>query len=366
MPDTSSSSLPTVTSPSESTTSEAVSLPFRSGFVALVGRPNVGKSAILNKVVGQKIAISTHVPQTTRHRIRGVVTTRKSQVIFLDTPGFSKPIDHLGNYLVEEGQAALKEADMLVAVMDGSLPPGKGDAWVLTQVMASGKPWMLFVNKLDLFQALGEDQAKHTKSQRGRKNGGTQQARQVHPLKQALRTMLTPYQTLLSTVQTEMPDANPELFKGVIGGSAHEGVGIQAMLDVVRRDLPEGPSYFEVDDVTDQRLREMTAELIREQLLILLYDELPHSVAVTIDHFDESNPSCIRISATLYVNAKSQKGMVIGKGASMIKAIGTQARETIQELLETQVFLNLEVKVKENWRKDEKFLSAINLATDKT
>ncbi|MFM7468051.1 MAG: GTPase, partial [Vampirovibrionales bacterium] len=132
--------------------------PFRSGFVALVGRPNVGKSAILNTLVGQKIAISTHVPQTTRHRIRGVVTTRKSQVIFLDTPGFSKPIDHLGNYLVEEGQAALKEADMLVAVMDGSLPPGKGDAWMLAQVIQAQKPWMLFVNKLDLFMGLSQAQ----------------------------------------------------------------------------------------------------------------------------------------------------------------------------------------------------------------
>jgi GTPase len=321
---------------------------YRSGFVALIGRPNVGKSALLNRLVGQKIAISTHVPQTTRHRIRGVVTTRKSQVVFLDSPGFSKPLDNLGKYLSEEGQAALQEADMLVAVMDGALPPGKGDIWILQQVIATGKPFVVVANKLDLALAL---RAKHLKPTRDGR-------RRPPEMTQFKKEFVSGYEALLASLMPEGRTPPP-----VLAVSAHQGAGVQGMLDHLRTLLPEGPAYYGEEDVTDQRLREMSAELIREQLLIQLYEELPHSVAVSIDTFDESDPALIRIAATLFVNAASQKGMVIGKKGETIKALGSGARVSLEALLETQVFLDLQVKVKPNWRKDEAFLKALNLAS---
>lgn len=297
---------------------------FRSGFVALLGRPNVGKSTLLNRVVGQKIAITSPVAQTTRHRIKGVVTSDKGQVIFLDTPGFSKPLDKLGNYLTDEGKAALSEADLFILVVDASQIPGRGDAWVAEQIRATGKFFILVLNKIDTL-----------------KN---------KPAK------LQEHRTLYSELLKDYPNSQ------MIGISAKTGKSTDDLMDMVIRKLPEGPAYYPEDAVTDQRMREITAEIIREKVLLNTQDEIPHSVAIGIESFDESDPEITRIEASLYVDQKSQKGMLIGKGGTMIKTIGMQAREEIEEMIEGKVHLGLQVKIKENWRKDPVFLKSLGLA----
>lgn len=297
---------------------------FRSGFVALLGRPNVGKSTLLNRLVGQKIAITSPVAQTTRHRIKGVVTSEKGQIVFLDTPGFSKPLDRLGNYLTDEGKAALSEADVFVLVVDASQPPGKGDAWVAEQIQASGKFMLLVLNKIDTLKNKPDKLQEHRK--------------------------------LYSNLLQNYPNSK------VLSVSAKTGKSVQELVEMVIRKLPEGPAYYPEDAVTDQRLREITAEIIREKVLLNTREEIPHSVAVGIESFDESDPEIIRIEATLYVDQKSQKGILIGQGGSMIKTIGIEAREEIETMLENKVHLALYVKIKENWRKDIIFLKSLGLA----
>lgn len=297
---------------------------FRSGFVALLGRPNVGKSTLLNRLVGQKIAITSPVPQTTRHRIKGVVSSEKGQIIFLDTPGFSKPLDRLGNFLTDESLAALSEADAFVMVTDVSQPPGRGDEWVAGQIKKTGKFVLLVLNKSDIL-----------------KN---------RPVK------------LL-----EYRKAYIELFKDypkikALSVSAKTGKNMNELVETIIRKLPEGPAYYPEDAVTDQRMREITAEIIREKVLLNTREEIPHSVAVGIESFDESDPDIVRIEATLYVDQKSQKGILIGHAGSMIKEIGIQARVEIEEMLEQKVHLGLNVKVRENWRKDSVFLKSLGWA----
>jgi GTP-binding protein Era len=297
---------------------------FRSGFVALLGRPNVGKSTLLNRLVGQKIAITSPVAQTTRHRIKGVITNEKGQVIFLDTPGFSKPLDKLGNYLTDESKAALTEADVFVLVVDAAQLPGKGDAWVAEQIRETGKFMLLVLNKADVL-----------------KN---------KPAK------LQEHRALYADLLKDYPNSK------MLSVSAKTGKNMNELIDMVIRKLPEGPAYYPEDTVTDQRLREITAEIIREKVLLNTREEIPHSVAVGIESFDEADPELTRIEATLYVDQKSQKGILIGQGGSMIKTIGIQAREEIEELLENKVHLALYVKIKENWRKDNAFLKSLGLA----
>ena len=297
---------------------------FRSGFVALLGRPNVGKSTLLNRLVGQKIAITSPVAQTTRHRIKGVVTSDKGQIIFLDTPGFSKPLDRLGNYLSDESLAALNEADVFVLVVDASQPPGRGDLWVASQIRETGKFAILVLNKIDSLKNRPE--------------------------------VLIEHRMLYARLFEGYADSR------VISLSAKTGKNIDELSEAVIRKLPEGPAYFPEDAVTDQRMREISAEIIREKLMLNTREELPHSVAVSIESFDESNDERIHIDAVLYVDQKSQKGIVIGHQGSMIKTIGMQAREEIEEMLEHQVHLALNVKVRENWRKDPVFLKSLGMA----
>jgi GTP-binding protein Era len=298
---------------------------FRSGFVALLGRPNVGKSTLLNRLVGQKIAITSPVAQTTRHRIKGVLTkSGKGQIVFLDTPGFSKPLDRLGNYLTEESKAALAEADVFVLVVDATQPPGKGDAWVAEQIQETGKFLLLVLNKTD---ALKNKPAK-----------------------------LQEHRTLYADILKGYPNSR------MLSISAKTGKNMDELTDTVIRKLPEGPAYYPEDTVTDQRLREITAEIIREKVLLNTREEIPHSVAVGIESFDESDPELTRIEATLYVDQKSQKGILIGQGGSMIKTIGMEARREIEEMLENKVHLALYVKIRENWRKDNAFLKSLGLA----
>lgn len=297
---------------------------YRSGFAALLGRPNVGKSTLLNRLVGQKIAITSPVAQTTRHRIKGVVSSEKGQIVFLDTPGFSKPLDKLGNFLTDESLAALSEADCFIMVVDVSMPPGKGDEWVASQIRETGKFVLLVLNKSDILKNKPVKLLEHRK-------------------------------------------AYNELFKGyphakALSVSAKTGKHMSELVETIIRKLPEGPAYYPDDAVTDQRLREISAEIIREKVLLNTREEIPHSVAIGIESFDESDPEIVRIEATLYVDQKSQKGILIGQAGSMIKEIGTQARIEIETLLEQKVHLALNVKLKENWRKDRGFLKSLGLA----
>ncbi len=298
---------------------------FRSGFVGLIGRPNVGKSTLINLLVGQKIAIATSVAQTTRHRIKGVVTNDKGQIIFLDTPGFSKSLDKLGNFLTDEGKAALSESDAFVMVVDMSEIAGKGDEWVAEQLKKTGRHILLVMNKVDLCQSA--------------------EKRQHHR---------DTYLHLFG----DYPKFNS------LQVSAKTGKNHQKIVEILMRKLPEGPKYYDDDAVTDQRMREMSAEIIREKVLLNTQEEIPHSVAIGIETFEESE-KMTRITSTLYVDQTSQKPILIGKNGQLIKKIGTEARVDIETLLEQRVYLELNVKVRQNWRKDPKFLASLGLAPPK-
>ncbi len=309
-------------------------MPFRSGFVALCGRPNVGKSTLLNRVVGQKIAITSSVAQTTRHRIKGVVTSDKGQVIFFDTPGFSKALDKLGEYLTTEGEAAIEEADAYVMVVDGGVIPGRGDEWVasmlIKKVLAEDKFLLCVVNKMDLLK--------------------DPEKRERH---------LSAYKHLLKDV----PDAQVQ----VVLASALTGKHVDTITETLVRKMPEGPKYYDEDAVTDQRMREMTAEIIREKVMRNTREEIPHSVAIAINTFIEPNTGenqkdLTRISATLFVDQESQKGILVGKAGSMIKQLGIEARKDIETMVEGKVHLELQVRLKKNWRKDREFLKSLGLA----
>lgn len=308
----------------------------KSGFVALVGRPNVGKSTLINQLVGEKIAITSSVVQTTRHRIRGVITEpEQGQLVFLDTPGFSKALDKLGNWLVDEATTGLEEADVCVMVVDATLAPGKGEAWLAQQLAQAKKPVVLLLNKID---RLAQNPAK-------------QQER-----KQAYLDCLN--------------ENGLEKLAAVVLTSAKTGKNKAKVLEALWPLLPEGHPYYEEDALTDQRLREMSAELIREQVLRQTSDEVPHSVAVAIEAFREPDealnaegkPQKVMIAATLYVDQPSQKPLLIGKEGQRIKQISQAARISIEHLLEQPVYLDLQVKLRKNWRKDPKFLKTIGLA----
>lgn len=301
---------------------------FRSGYVAIVGRPNVGKSTLLNRLLGEKVAIATSRVQTTRTRIRGVLTlpdtddvsvARTAQVVFLDTPGFSKPLDKLGEVLTAEAHAALSDADAVLFVVDGATILGAGDEWLAGQIQATGKPVVMLFNKIDRFASNQE--------------------------------------------QTKRAQAYFNLFKGYqapftpLVASAKTGRHVRKVVETLLPYLPEQPPFYDSDTYTDQHLRDLALELIREKVMQFTGDELPHAVAVVLDAFDESqHPKLTRISATLYVEKLSQKGMIIGKGGAMIKRIGQAARQDIEPLLDTPLYLDLQVKVKLNWRKDTRFL----------
>ncbi len=288
----------------------------------------MGKSTLLNRLIGQKVAITSHVAQTTRHRIKGIITEPEGQVVLLDTPGFSKPLDQLGTYLSQEAEAALSEADALMMVVDLSMMPGKGDEWVAEQLKKTGKFIFLVMNKMDLVKTKLE-----IKRQR----------------ELAYRHLFAGY-------------ANWDC----LSVSARTGKNMAELPQMLISKMPEGPAYYGEDAVTDQRMREIAAEMIREKVLRLTQEEIPHSVAVGIETFEEdSEKKLTRIKATLYVDQPSQKGILIGKAGQMIKQIGTDARKDLEKLTEMQVFLELNVKVKHNWRKDAQFLQSLGLAPPK-
>ncbi|MGX7329195.1 GTPase Era [Enterococcus bulliens] len=286
----------------------------KSGFVAIVGRPNVGKSTLLNRIVGQKIAIMSDKAQTTRNKIQGVYTTDDTQIVFIDTPGIHKPKSRLGDFMVETAYSALREVDVVLFMISADQKRGKGDDFIIERLKKSDVPVFLVVNKLDKVQP---DQ-------------------------------------LLLTIEDY---AKQMEFAEVVPISATEGNNFETLMQTIESKLPEGPQYFPEDQVTDHPEYFIVAELIREKILLLTRDEIPHSVAVVVDSMKRNDQDKVEIQATIIVERDSQKGIVIGKGGKMMKQIGTKARRDIEQLLGDKVFLELWVKVQKDWRDKQRYLT---------
>ena len=285
----------------------------KSGFVAVIGRPNVGKSTLVNSLIGQKIAIMSDKPQTTRSKILCVLTHNDFQMIFLDTPGIHKPMKKLGEHMLESALGTLKEVDLIFFVVDASEKFGAGENFIIERLKETNRPVILIVNKIDLL----------------------------------------PKEKLLPIIQNYSSKYD---FAEIIPISAKSETNLETLIDTAKNYLPNGPKYYPDDMVTDQPERLITAELIREKILQLTRDEIPHSVAVDIDEIKARENGTQYIRATIYVERDSQKGIIIGKNGSMLKEIGTLSRQEIGILFDSKVFLDLWVKVKKDWRNDEKIL----------
>lgn len=290
----------------------SVAVSYRSGFVALVGRPNVGKSTLLNRILGEKVAIISDKPQTTRTRILGVKHLPGAQMVFLDTPGIHKPKFELNKRMVEVALHVLDEVDLAFFMVEATEPPGHGDRFVLERLKERDVPVVLVVNKVDLVKKL------------------------------RLLPLIDEYSRMHG-------------FADIVPVSAKTGEGVDRLLALALARMPEGPAYFSEDVVTDQPMRVLAAEIIREKLLQKTRDELPFAIAVGIDSFKEEGRMA-RISATIYVEKDSQKAIVIGKHGQILKDVGTYARIDMENLFGMKVFLELWVKVKESWRQDERML----------
>ena len=285
------------------------------GFVTIIGRPNVGKSTLLNQILGQKIVITTDKAQTTRKRIKGILTEPAGQVIFVDTPGIHRPLNKLGEFLMDEAKFAVPDADLILFLVDASEPAGKGDKWIVENILKDCKiPVILVLNKVD-----------KVKNQ------------------QKIEENLMSYKLLFE-------ENTP-----IIRISAKTGRNKDTLLSNIFKKLPEGEKLYPDDVVTEESMRSVTEEIIREKILLNTQDEIPHSVAITIDKYQEAD-DIDRIYATIYCEQKSQKGILIGKGGSLLKKIGTEARLELEEITEKKVFLALEVKVEKDWRKKDNLL----------
>jgi GTP-binding protein Era len=280
---------------------------FKSGFIGIIGRPNVGKSTLMNQLVGQKIAITSPVAQTTRNRLRGILTTPEAQLIFVDTPGIHKPHHQLGKVLVQNAQIAIDSVDVVLFVVDGSVDAGGGDRFIVDLLTRTQTPVILGINKSD------------------------QQPSHYQRLDESYAQLAAPHNWQVAKF------------------SALTGDGLEALQQLLIEKLEPGPYYYPPDLVTDQPERFIMGELIREQILLLTREEVPHSVAITIDLVEEE-PKITRILATINVERDSQKGIVIGKQGSMLKSIGSAAREQMQKLIAGKVYLELFVKVQPKWR----------------
>lgn len=284
----------------------------RSGIIAVVGRPNVGKSTLINAILGQKIAIVTNKPQTTRKQQLGIYTTEKGQILFVDTPGLHKPHHKLGEYMVDVAIQALKDADIILWVMDASAPPQDGDRYIAETIqrVGGGTPVVLALNKFDLVSS--------------------PEVTQEH----------------LELIPHEL----------AVNVSGLQGSNVQQLVDMLLARLPQGPRYYPADQVSEVNLRFLASEMIREQIILLTEQEIPHAVAVEIDEFKEREDNLTYISAIIYVERDSQKGIVIGKKGDMIKRIGTQARQGLASVIGTKIYLDLRVKVLKNWRSDTELM----------
>ncbi len=285
----------------------------KSGFIAVIGRPNVGKSTLINSLIGQKIAIMSDKPQTTRNRILCILTQEDAQIVFLDTPGIHKPKHKLGEYMVRAAENTLKEVDAILFVVDATEDMGAGEFYILERLQATNKPVILIVNKLDLID------------------------------KSRVLPIISRY-------------ADKYQFEGVVPISAREKTNLDGLLTEIKKYLPEGPQYYPEDMVTDQPERLIVAELVREKVLQLTREEIPHAVAVDVDEMTTRANQDVYIRATIYVERDSQKGIVIGSRGKLLKDIGALARKDIETLLGSKVFLDLWVKVKKDWRNRDNVL----------
>ena len=295
----------------------------KSGFVALLGRPNAGKSTLLNRIVGQKLAIVSDKPQTTRTRVVGVKNYGEGQVVFVDTPGIHKPTHRLNVRMVEIAIESMREVDVLALVVDAAVKPGKGDRYLLDLVKKTTQPAILVLNKVDLIA------------------------------KPKLLPIIDHYRQEHDFVE-------------IVPVSASDGTNVELLEQLFLQHLPEGEPLYPPDYLTDQTERFFVAEIVREQVLQLTHDELPFSTAVVIDRFEESDATRVDLYCTILVDRESQKPIVIGRGGAMIKQIGTAARLELEDYLEKKVYLDLHVKVKSEWRDDERILDEITAQNRET
>ncbi|WP_144231263.1 GTPase Era [Lactobacillus gasseri] len=288
---------------------------YKSGFVALIGRPNVGKSTLLNFLVGQKVAIMSPQPQTTRNKISGIYTDDQEQIVFIDTPGIHKPKNKLDDFMDKSSYSALDEVDVVLFMVEPE-PAGKGDQYIAELLKKIKKPVFLVINKID----------------------------KVHPDK--LLSIIDSYKNLGD-------------FAEIVPISASQGNNVSELIKTIAKYLPEGPQFYDADQSTDRPEYFIVAELIREQVLKLTHEEVPHATAVVVDRMRDHEGGKLQIEATIYVERPGQKGIIIGKKGQMLKQIGIAARQEIEALLGEKVNLRLWVKVQKNWRSDPAFLKSI-------
>lgn len=285
----------------------------KSGFVTLIGRPNVGKSTLMNHLIGQKIAITSNKPQTTRNRIQTVYTCEKGQIVFVDTPGIHKAKNKLGEYMVNVAERTVNEVDVVLWLVEPSTFIGAGERHIAEQLQKTKTPVILVINKIDIVK------------------------------REEILRFIDEYRKIYD-------------FAEIIPASALKGLNTQDIIDTIYKYLPYGPQFFDEDTVTDQPQRQIVAELIREKALRSLEEEIPHGIAVSVDKMKERpDGKLVDIDATIICERDSHKGIIIGKGGTMLKKIGTQARKDIEDMLEMKANLQLWVKVKKDWR-DSDFL----------
>jgi GTP-binding protein Era len=292
---------------------------FKSGFISIIGRPNVGKSTLLNSLLGEKIAIISDKPQTTRNRILGIVNRPGAQFVFMDTPGIHKPVHKMNEVMVKTALATYNEVDVILMLVEALEKPGAGDKFIIETLAKVKTPVFLVINKVDLVE------------------------------KQRLLPLMQEYSGLHS-------------FTEIIPISALKN-DLGDLVDSILKHLPQGPKYFPDDQLTDQPERFIVSELVREKIFELTKEEIPYSSAVEIEDMKEE-PDLTRIHAVIYVERDSQKGIIIGKGGAMLKKIGTLARQDAEKLLGVKVFLKLYVKVKKGWREDERMLKNLGMVTE--
>jgi GTP-binding protein Era len=285
----------------------------KSGFACIIGRPNVGKSTLLNQFMGRKVAIVSDKPQTTRNRILGILTTEDAQAVFIDTPGIHKPRHKLGAYMTRLAQETLEEVDLVIYVVDASVPPGTGEEYILEQLQEVSTPVLLVLNKIDLIK------------------------------KQELLPLIDWFSKRYD-------------FQNIVPVSALTAENLDKLRELIAANLKESPFFYPAEMVTDQPEKFVAAEIIREKVLHLTREEVPHAVAVVIEEMKERENGLFYINAVVYVERDSQKGIIIGRGGRMLKEIGQLARQELQAILGNKVYLDLWVKVKKDWRDDEAVL----------
>jgi GTPase len=289
----------------------------KSGFVSIVGRPNSGKSTLLNHFVGEKVSIVTDKPQTTRHVIRGIVTTPEGQIVFLDTPGVHKPVYRMNERMMKSVRDSMADVDLILLIVDASVPFGRGDDFTLQLLKPVAKKKLLLLNKIDVIEK----------------------------------------KTLLPLMERYSKAGN---FEEIMPISALTGENVATLIAEIMKHLPEGPMFYPQDQITDQPERTIAAEMIREKLILLTQEEMPYSTAVVIDRFEEDE-KLYRIFASIFVERDSQKAIIIGKGGQKLKQVGTEARKELEGFFGRKVFLELHVKVKKRWRDDEETLKSLGL-----